>query len=69
VLQAYRELYPETGTEACYFFFDEIQNIEGWDTFIRRVYDSGTKNIFITGSNSASSAAISQPAWRQNNQL
>ncbi len=51
LLQAYRELYPDTGIEGCYFFFDEIQNIEGWDTFIRRVYDTGTKNIFITGSN------------------
>ncbi len=51
LLQAYRELYPDAGIEGCYFFFDEIQNIEGWDTFIRRVYDSGTKNIFITGSN------------------
>ena len=51
LLQAYRELYPDNGIEKCYFFFDEIQNIAGWDTFIRRVYDSGTKNIFITGSN------------------
>jgi hypothetical protein len=51
LLQAYRELYPDNGIEGCYLFFDEIQNIAGWDTFIRRVYDSGTKNIFITGSN------------------
>ena len=36
----------------CYFFFDEIQNIENWEKFVRRVYDSVTKNIFITGSNS-----------------
>lgn len=51
LLQAYRELYPDNAINQCYLFFDEIQNIEGWDTFIRRVYDSGTKNIFITGSN------------------
>jgi len=51
LLQAYRELYPDNGIEKCYFFFDEIQNIEGWDTFIRRIYDGGTRNIFITGSN------------------
>jgi predicted AAA+ superfamily ATPase len=31
-------------------FFDEIQNIEGWEHFIRRLYDEGYK-IFITGSN------------------
>ncbi len=51
LLQAYRELYPDVNIEGCWFFFDEIQNIAGWDKFIRRVYDKGTKNIFITGSN------------------
>lgn len=32
------------------FYFDEIQNIEGWEHFVRRLYDQGYK-IFITGSN------------------
>jgi uncharacterized protein len=32
------------------FYFDEIQNIYGWERFVRRLYDSGNK-IFITGSN------------------
>ncbi|MBM3197958.1 MAG: ATP-binding protein [Chlamydiae bacterium] len=32
------------------FFFDEIQNIEGWETFVRRLHDQGNK-IYITGSN------------------
>jgi uncharacterized protein len=31
-------------------FFDEIQNIDGWERFIRRLHDNGYK-IFITGSN------------------
>jgi predicted AAA+ superfamily ATPase len=31
-------------------FFDEIQNVEGWERFIRRIFDEGYK-IFITGSN------------------
>jgi predicted AAA+ superfamily ATPase len=52
ILQSYRELYPEVDLEEVYFFFDEIQNVEGWDRFTRRVYDSVSKNIFITGSNS-----------------
>jgi predicted AAA+ superfamily ATPase len=51
LLQAYQELYPDIDIEGCWFFFDEIQNIAGWDKFIRRVYDKGTRNIFITGSN------------------
>ena len=51
LLQAYQELYPDIQLESCYFFFDEIQNIGDWDKFVRRIYDRGTKNIFITGSN------------------
>jgi len=52
IIQSFIELYPETKLCECYFFFDEVQNIEGWEIFIRRCYDSITKNIFITGSNS-----------------
>lgn len=51
LLQAWQELYPETAIDSCSFFFDEIQNISGWDTFVRRIYDRGARNIFITGSN------------------
>jgi len=32
--------------------FDEIQNIEGWEKYIRSTYDKGFK-IFITGSNAS----------------
>lgn len=32
------------------FFFDEIQNIPGWELFVRRMYNKGDK-IYITGSN------------------
>jgi hypothetical protein len=32
------------------FYFDEIQNIPGWEMFIRRLYNYGHK-IYITGSN------------------
>ena len=32
------------------FYFDEIQNIEGWERFVRRLYEQGHK-IYITGSN------------------
>jgi len=52
ILQAYRELYPENDLSTCYFFFDEIQNIEHWEKFVRRVYDTETQHIFISGSNS-----------------
>lgn len=54
VLQSYQELYPELKLKECYLFFDEIQNIEGWEKFARRCYDTISKNIFLTGSNANS---------------
>ena len=52
ILDAYQELYPKVSLSEVYFFFDEIQNVIGWEKFIRRIYDSYSQNIFITGSNS-----------------
>lgn len=52
ILQAYRELYPELDLSQCYFFFDEIQEIQGWEKFIRRLDDSVSRHIYLTGSNS-----------------
>lgn len=44
--EAFIELFGEQKT----FYFDEIQNIAGWERFVRRLYDSGCK-VFVTGSN------------------
>jgi len=52
IIESYQELYPEANMDNCYFLFDEIQNIDGWERFVRRVYEQISKNIFITGSNS-----------------
>ncbi len=52
IIQSYRELFPDIKLNDVYFFFDEIQNTENWEKFVRRLYDTETKNIFITGSNS-----------------
>ncbi|OGN62704.1 MAG: hypothetical protein A3F09_02250 [Chlamydiae bacterium RIFCSPHIGHO2_12_FULL_49_11] len=46
LLEVLIELFGEQST----FYFDEIQNIEGWERFIRRLYEQG-KKIYITGSN------------------
>lgn len=32
------------------YYFDEIQNVKGWETFVRRLYNEGNK-VIITGSN------------------
>ena len=50
LLQAYREMYPETPLKDVYMFFDEIQLIEGWELFVLRVYKNYCKHIFVTGS-------------------
>jgi len=52
IIEAYFEIYPNKKEEDLFFFFDEIQEIKGWEKFVRRVYDTITKNIFITGSSS-----------------
>ena len=36
LLQAWQELYPSMLLDRCSFFFDEIQNIAGWDKFLHR---------------------------------
>ncbi|MCG7850181.1 MAG: ATP-binding protein [ANME-2 cluster archaeon] len=52
ILEAYYELYPENTEEMLYIFFDEIQNIDNWELFIRRVHDKKNARIYITGSSS-----------------
>lgn len=46
IVQVQSELSEKKG----YYFFDEIQNIEGWEMFARRLADSGER-VYITGSN------------------
>jgi len=46
ILEAHYELYQKEAI----LFFDEIQNIEGWEKFARRMADE-KRIIFITGSN------------------
>ncbi len=52
ILEEYYKKFPFNKDCECYFFFDEIHNIEGWDKFIRRILDSEKIKITITGSNS-----------------
>lgn len=40
----------ELSNSKSYFFFDEIQNIEGWEKFARRLADA-KERVYITGSN------------------
>lgn len=51
VLSAYREMFPDTDLRDVFMFFDEIQNIPGWDLFVLRVYKSYCPHVYVTGSN------------------
>lgn len=44
--EAFLELFGEENT----FYFDEIQTVKGWETYVRRLYEEG-KKVIITGSN------------------
>lgn len=46
LLELFIELYGIQNT----FYFDEIQNIPGWERFVRRLHDQG-KKVYVTGSN------------------
>jgi len=52
LIEGYYELYPEKREQKVYFFLDEVQNIDGWELFVRRVYDTLNIQLFITGSSS-----------------
>ncbi len=52
ILQAHAELHPELAGEKRYLFLDEVQAVEGWERFVRRVYDGGDWEIYLTGSSS-----------------
>lgn len=50
--QTLYEIFIELYGKQSVFYFDEIQNIKGWERFVRRMYDQG-KKIYITGSNAS----------------
>lgn len=50
LVEAYYELYPENREKLVYLFLDEIQVVEGWETFLRRLDETQRFRIFITGS-------------------
>jgi hypothetical protein len=52
LLDAYFRKYPNHKSQTCYFYFDEIQRIKGWETFVRRVLDTENAAICVTGSSS-----------------
>jgi len=50
-LDTFYSIVPENVQRTCYFFFDEIQNLEGWEKFVRFLLDKNQK-VIISGSSS-----------------
>jgi predicted AAA+ superfamily ATPase len=52
VLRCLRELFPEISGQRLYLFLDEVQNVPGWERWARRLQDTETVELFVTGSSS-----------------
>ena len=52
LLEVFYEIYPENKNQKVWLFFDEIQNVENWEVFIRNILDREKTSVFISGSSS-----------------
>ena len=52
IVRAHEELHPKTVGKKKYLFFDEVQNVPSWETYVRRLHDSEDVGLFVTGSSS-----------------
>lgn len=50
IIDAYQQMYPDRPLDKVYFFLDEIQNIPGWEKFARRLAETISPHVFLTGS-------------------
>ena len=52
LLDTYFRKYPGFRQQGAYLFLDEVQRIDGWDQFVRRVLDGESLAVVVTGSSS-----------------
>ena len=52
IAEAHAELNPEFATAPCWYFLDELQDVEGWERYARRLVDSPKVQLCLTGSSS-----------------
>lgn len=52
LVTGYYEMYPNAKDEKVWFFLDEVQVVDQWEKFIRRLSDQENCRIYITGSSS-----------------
>lgn len=54
LLEEYYRMHPQfRGREVVTWCFDEIQLVQGWERFVRRILDSEKVEVFISGSSAA----------------
>lgn len=52
ISEAHAAMYPKAAQEKCWYFLDELQNVDGWEMYARRLLDSPLVQLCITGSSS-----------------
>ena len=52
IKEAYLELNPHMAGKELYFLLDEIQNINGWEKYVRRITEREKIKVLVTGSSS-----------------
>lgn len=50
--EVHAELFPKFAHGKCWYFLDELQNVEGWEAYARRIVDSPRIQLCLTGSSS-----------------
>ncbi len=54
LIEEYCRQFPDPNGDATVtWFFDEIQVIDGWERFVRRLLDTGGTEVFVTGSSAS----------------
>jgi predicted AAA+ superfamily ATPase len=52
ILDTYYRKFPALKNKKCYFFLDEVHNVDGWEKFVRRLLDTENLDVWLTGSSS-----------------
>lgn len=52
ILRSWHEVFPNVVGQHKYLFLDEVQNVSGWERWVRRLCDTEAVEVFVTGSSS-----------------
>lgn len=52
VVDTFFAIHPNAKNDGCFLFFDEIQEVPDWSLFLRRIIDSTSATVYVTGSSS-----------------